>query len=114
MVNHLVTLREVESVLRGFAKYKSHGMDGWLVELFLEFFDTMGIDILHVVEESRTIGKVYNGLNSTYIALIPKFPKLDTFSDFRPIYLCNMIYTVISKIIVRRVKSVLSRCISRE
>ena len=32
-----VSIEEVESVLKGFSKYKSPGLDGWSVELFLEF-----------------------------------------------------------------------------
>ena len=45
----------------------------------------MGHDILDAVEESRQTGKVFDGLNSTYIALIPKVPRLVSFSDFRPV-----------------------------
>ena len=57
----------------------------------------MGHDILDAVEESRQTGKVFDGLNSTYIALIPKIPRPETFIDFKLISLCNMIYKVISK-----------------
>jgi hypothetical protein len=34
--------------------------------------------------------------------------------DFRPISLCNSIYKVVSKIISRRIKSILSKLVSQE
>ena len=95
LAEQLVSLGEVEFVLKGFAKSKTPGPGGWLVELFLEFFDIMGHNRLDAVEESRSTGKFKEGLNSTYIALIPKVNKSKYFSDFRPISLCNLIYNVI-------------------
>ena len=70
-----ITSRETESVLKGFARSKSYGPNGRSIELFLEFFDIMGQDNLDVVEESWSTCKVYDGLNSTCIALIPKVNK---------------------------------------
>ena len=94
-----VTKEEVEIVLKGFAKSKRPGLDGWSVKLFLDFFDIMEEDIRKVVEESWQNGKVYDGLSTTYIALIPKTHKHVSFGYFRPISLCNLIYKVIAKII---------------
>ena len=39
-------------------------------------------------------------LNSTFITLIPKKDSLDTFYDFRPISLCNLVYKMVTKVIV--------------
>lgn len=41
-----VTLEEIESILKLFAKDKSPGLDGWTVEIFSAFFDIMGRDLL--------------------------------------------------------------------
>ena len=51
----------------------------------------MGNDFLQEVEESRQTSRNYEGMNSTYIALIPKEVKPKYFGDFRPISLCNFI-----------------------
>jgi hypothetical protein len=53
-------------------------------------------------------------LNSTFIALIPKKDNPDTLDDFKTISLCNCIYMIISKVIARRLKTVLSHKISLE
>jgi hypothetical protein len=67
-----------------------------------------------LVEEIRLTGKIPLSLNSTFIALIPKKDNPDTLDDFRPISLCNCIYKIVSKVIARRVKRILSDKISSE
>jgi hypothetical protein len=47
---------EILVVLKGFAKDKSLGPDGWMVEFFFFFFDLVGDDLLEAVEESRRSG----------------------------------------------------------
>jgi hypothetical protein len=74
----------------------------------------MGNELLEVMEESRRLGKVTGALNATFIALIPKSDKPDSFGGFRPIALCNLIYKIISKIISTRLKTFLSFGISKE
>jgi hypothetical protein len=67
-----VTKDEIFEILRGFAKDKSPGPDGWTVEFFLSFFELVGHDLLDMVEESRIRGEVISSINSTFLALIPK------------------------------------------
>jgi len=67
-----------------------------------------------VVEESRRLGKVSSALNATFIALILKSEKFDSFGGFRPVALCNLVYKIITKIIATRLKSSLSIGISKE
>jgi hypothetical protein len=80
----------------------------------LEFFDILGLELLEVVEESRLKGKVNGALNATFLALIPKTNKPDSFVGFRPISLCNLIYKLITKIIATRIKYYFSKGISKE
>lgn len=67
-----------------------------------------------MVEESRLGGHIIGAINSTYIALIPKQGDLRTFSDYRPISLCNLVYKLISKIIALEINNTLSTYISPE
>jgi hypothetical protein len=109
-----VNMGELKEVLTLFKKDKSPGPDGWTVEFFLHFFDLVGEDLLDMVEESRSRGVIIGGLNSTFLALIPKVNKPVTFGDFRPISLCNLYYKLISKIIANQIKPFLSRSLSAE
>ena len=74
----------------------------------------MGGDLLAAVESSRVSGRVDNALNSTFISLIPKEEKPLSFVYFRPISLCNLVYKLISKIAILRLKPFLDKSISPE
>jgi hypothetical protein len=109
-----ISLDEVQKNLKGFKCSKIPGPDAWTIEFFLAFFDLVGNELLEVVEESRRLGKVSGELNATFIALIPKSDKPDSFDGFRPIALCNLVYKIITKIIATRIKTSLSTGISKE
>jgi hypothetical protein len=109
-----VTLEEVEEIVSRMPKDKIPGPDGWTQELFQNFFDIMGEDLLRAVEESRCSGHILGALNATFFTLIPKVRKPESFHDFRPISLCNFVYKVISKVISSRLKDKLASCISSE
>ena len=109
-----VSLGEIESTLKSFKKDRSPGPDEWPVEFYMHFFDLLGSDLLSAVDLTRVSGIIPSSLNSTFIALIPKKDKPQTFADFRPISLCNLLYKLISKVIMVRVKPFLDSGISQE
>ena len=67
------------------------------------------IDLVKKVFVER---KVPEFLNRTHIVLIPKFQGPETFGNYRPISLCNIVYKVIKKIIVARLRPFLEKLIS--
>ena len=95
-------------------KSKSLGPDGWPIEFFVHLFELLGIELTLVINEPRIVGQIPSGMNSTYIAISPRRDKYETFNDFRPTYLCNIIYNTITKIIYNMIRVVMGRCISEE
>jgi hypothetical protein len=81
------------------------------MEFYIEFFDLLGEDLIRVVEV-RTSRRVHVSFNSNFIDLIPKVDCRENFDGFMPISLCNYIYKSITKVIVVRLKTFLSKVIS--
>eukprot|EP00253_Pinus_taeda_P035172 PITA_35172 len=107
-----VSPEELESTIKWFKKDRSSGPDGWTIEFYIAFYELISNDLLRVIEECRETGTMYNAINSTFIALIPKTDSPSSFDDYRPISLCNVLYKIISKIIANRIRPILSRHIS--
>jgi len=107
-----VTIEEVEEVVKGLKKNKAMGPDGFMAEFYQAAWKFIGNDIVAVVEESRRNQKVCLGLNATLLSLIPKSSKSDEPQGFRSIALCTVIYKIISTIIAKRLKPILSSIIS--
>lgn len=57
-------------------------------------------------------GQVLNALNHTYIAMIPKKKQVVNVGNFHPISLYNVVYKLVSKVIVNCLKLVLLHVIS--
>ena len=74
----------------------------------MDFFDLVGEGLVLAVEQAKLHGKFSGALNSTFLTLIPKCENPLTFTDFRPISLCNLVYKVISKLATIRLKPILN------
>ena len=57
------------------------GLDGWGVELYINLFELMSLELLAMAEESRVKGHIIRTINATFIALIPKNKLPITFKD---------------------------------
>jgi hypothetical protein len=71
-------------------------------------------DVVAVVQGFFRDGYLPPGVNDTAIVLIPKGNDPVELKDFRPISLCNVIYKVISKCLVNRLRPFLDSIISVE
>jgi len=109
-----VTIEELEEVVQGLKKNKALGPDVFTTEFYQAAWKFIGNDILAMVEESRRNQKVCPGLNTTLLSLILKTSKSDEPQGFRPIALCNVIYKIISTLMVKRLKPILPGIISPE
>ena len=57
-------------------------------------------------------GQMPRGVNDTSIVLIPKVDHPHELKEFRPISLCNVLYKIISKCLVNRLRPILGEVIS--
>ena len=64
----------------------------------------MGKNIIKVVTSFFQSGRLHCAANYTLIALIPKVPNPTYVTQFRPISLCNVVYKIITKLLVSKIK----------
>ena len=70
------------------------------------------IEITAAVKLFFDTGVMPEGVNTTTIVLIPKVDTPTRVTDFRPISLCNVIYKVIAKCLVNRLRPMLDELVS--
>ena len=107
-----VTEEEIKASLWSLKAYKALGPDGLHADFFQRFWLVVGNSVMEEVKRVFTERKVPSYLNKTHIALIPKIQGLETLGNYRPISLCNIVYKIIMKIIVNRLRPYLDKLIS--
>ncbi|KAL7214766.1 hypothetical protein ACSBR1_027033 [Camellia fascicularis] len=68
--------------------------------------------MLQFFEEFHRHGKLYKGITSVFITLIPKKDCPVSLANYRPISLIGSMYKILAKMLAYRVKKVLSRMVS--
>ena len=92
--------------------FKALGSDGIHAGFFQRFWPIVGRSIIREVQKIFTDRRVPKYLNRTHIALIPKIQRPETLGNYRSISLCNIVYKVVTKIIVARLRPYLDKLIS--
>ena len=105
------TREEVNQALKQMLPHKALGPDGMNPSFFQKFWHSIGDDVSAAVLAILEVHPIPPRLNHTYVALIPKQPKPERISDFRPISLCNVTYKLITKVIANRLKPLLPNII---
>ncbi|CAJ2668643.1 unnamed protein product [Trifolium pratense] len=91
------TEAEVKSAVWDCDSFKSPGPDGINFGFIKDFWTELRGDIMRFISEFHRNGKLTKGINSTFIALIPKVDSPQRLNDFRPISLvgCNIRFGVL-------------------
>ncbi|BFG37550.1 hypothetical protein CerSpe_238240 [Prunus speciosa] len=112
MLTKDVDMLEVKESLFSIGGLKAPGVDGFPTCFFQSNWQLCGNDIFDMVCTSFKDCISPEGLNSTLITLDPKIENPHSMAQFRPISLCSILYKVISKILVARLKPILPSLIS--
>ena len=107
-----VTDEEIRAGLWSLKAFKSPGPDGLHAGFFQRFWLVVGRSVMEEVKKISLLKEVPEVLNSTLISLIPKIPGPETLNNYRPISLCKMVYKIVSKVIVARLRPLLDQVIS--
>ena len=106
--------KEISDAMFQIGPLKAPGPDGFPAMFFQRNWSIVRDDVIAAVKDFFDTGIMPEGVNSTSIVLIPKISNPTKLSDYRPISLCNVIYKVISKCLVNRLRPMLDDLISPE
>ena len=85
---------------------KALGKDEFPARFFYKNWAVMKGEVVLAVKEFFRTGHMPHGVNDTVIVLIPKVDHPVRLTDFRPISLCNVIYKIVAKCLVNRLRPV--------
>jgi len=103
---------EVKDVVWDCDNFKCLGPEGITFGFIEEFWDMLKEDVMRFLVEFHRNGKLTKGINSTFIARIPKVDNPQSLNDFRPISLVGSLYKILAKVLANRLRLIIGSVIS--
>lgn len=107
-----VSEEEIINIVWSMEPDKSPGPDGFSIHFYRICWEIIKIDLMRMVQGFMRKAKFGGGINSTFLALIPKEANPGTFDRYRPISLCNSSYKILAKLMANRIKPLLQKLIT--
>jgi hypothetical protein len=92
--------------------FKCPGPDGITFGFIKDFWDILREDVMWFLVEFHRNGRLGKGINSTFIALIPKVESPQRLNHFCPISLMGSMYKILAKVLANRLRSIIGSVIS--
>lgn len=109
----VATPEEVKKAVWYYDPTKAPGYDGFNFAFIKQMWSFMGREVISFVRQFMITKKLPNKTNTTWVTLIPKKPDAREIIAFRPISTAGCVYKVVSKILSKRLRGVLSSLISK-
>jgi len=103
---------EVKAAVWDCESFKSPGPDGVHFGFIKDFWNQLKGDVLRFISDFHRNGRLTCGINSTFIALIPKVDSPQRLTKFRPISLVGCLYKILSKVLSNQLRMVIGKVIS--
>ena len=104
--------KRVVQALSNLGSTRAPGPDGFTALFFKQYWSVVKDEVLGCIKNFFQNHFLLQEQNQTYIALILKQSSSHIVHHFRPISLCNIVYKIITKIVVNRLKTMHPKIIS--
>ena len=111
-LNKPIIASEIEEFVFQIGAHKAPRPDGIPAFFFQKYWGTVKSEVISTILTFFHSGSLFKPLNQNFITLIPKIPFPKEVSHFRPICLCNVVYKIISKVLVNRLKPLIDSIIT--
>ncbi|XVF74117.1 hypothetical protein PTKIN_Ptkin13bG0034500 [Pterospermum kingtungense] len=102
---------DIRRALFDMSPFKAPGPDGFQANFYQRLWSVVGTTLWEFAREFYRTGVLQEGVNDTYLVLIPKVSSPERVNQLRPISLCNVCYKVITKAMTNRLKKILPEVI---
>lgn len=96
-----VTLEEVHCSIFNMRPLKAPVVDRFHANFYQANWEVVGLSVFNLVKRTFSGEHLDPNLNITLLVLIPKIVGAETINQFRPIILCNVLYKIITKVVIR-------------
>ncbi|GMI91034.1 hypothetical protein HRI_002772700 [Hibiscus trionum] len=110
-LDRVFTSEEVLIAVKEMGPLKASGEDGLGAVFYQRFWHIVGPEVSQYCIDMLNGEHDFELINHTRIVLIPKVDKPERMTHFRPISLCNVLFKIISRMLVNRFQQVLHLCI---
>lgn len=103
---------EIKTTVFDMSTNSAPGPDGFNGQFYHHFWEIIGKDVIAAICSFFSLGSFPEGLNSSFVVLIPKLVHANKVEDYRPIVLGNFIYKIISNILATRLGNIVASFVS--
>ena len=111
LLNKPISSMGIEDTVFQLGPHKAPSSNGIPAFFYHEYWSIVKSDV-NTVQAFFHSGSLFKPLNHTFITLIPKVTYPEGVNHFKPISLCNVIYKIIFKILVNRLKPLMDKLIT--
>jgi len=97
----LMNMKITDDMNEALRPLKAPSPDRFPARFYQRHWEVLKNDVVAAVQKFFEHSILPSGINGTAIVLIPKWSNPEELKYFRPIILCNVIYKIISKCLVR-------------
>jgi len=106
------SVEEVKAAVWDCDNFKCPGPHGVTFGFIKDFWNILCDDVIRYLVKFHRNGRLTKGINSMFIALIPKVDSPQQLNEFRPISLVGSLYKILAKVLANRLRLVIGSVVS--